>query len=145
MISGLLTAVVIGLFATAWVLMSQNRGGAVVTLPPTPANNELVDIPTVPLPVDSSVPIQVPTGDIAVPPAVPTGSPPPEGSPPRVQLGEFKALWDDAANRPIIIDTRNDVAFQEGHIPGAILVPESELASKVASLPKDKLIIAYCQ
>jgi 3-mercaptopyruvate sulfurtransferase SseA len=99
----------------------------------------------VPLGVQTGLPGEVPTNDIAIPPAVPTGSPPPADDPPRMQLGDFKALYDDPATRPIIIDTRNEAAFAEGHIPGAILFPSTEVENNVATLPKDKLIVAYCQ
>ena len=36
-------------------------------------------------------------------------------------------------------------AFDAGHITGAISFPESDVDARVAELPKDKLIVAYCQ
>jgi rhodanese-related sulfurtransferase len=60
-------------------------------------------------------------------------------------LDEFKALYDDPAKRPLILDVRAKDAFDAGHITGAISFPESDVDARVAELPKDKLIIAYCQ
>jgi 3-mercaptopyruvate sulfurtransferase SseA len=65
--------------------------------------------------------------------------------PPRMALDEFKALYDDPAKRPLIIDVRAKDAFDAGHITGAINFPESDVDARVAELPKDKLIVAYCQ
>jgi rhodanese-related sulfurtransferase len=60
-------------------------------------------------------------------------------------LDEFKALYDDPAKRPLILDVRAKDAFDAGHITGAISFPESDVDARVAELPKDKLIVAYCQ
>jgi 3-mercaptopyruvate sulfurtransferase SseA len=65
--------------------------------------------------------------------------------PPRIELKEFKALYDDPARRPVIIDVRAPQAYQEGHIKGAISFPEAEVDARVNELPKDRLIVAYCQ
>jgi hypothetical protein len=88
--------------------------------------------------------------DIAAPPAskLPTSKPTVvarDETPPRMSLDDFKALYDDPAKRPIIIDVRAKSQYEEGHIAGAISIPESELDARVAELPKDKLVIAYCQ
>jgi rhodanese-like protein len=65
--------------------------------------------------------------------------------PPRMALDEFKALYDDPAKRPLILDVRAKEAFDAGHITGAISFPESDVDARVAELPKNKLIVAYCQ
>ena len=46
-----------------------------------------------------------------------------------------------------ILDTREQDEFDEGHIPGAILIPYTEIENKAeAMLPdKDKLILVYCR
>jgi hypothetical protein len=69
----------------------------------------------------------------------------PGGDPPRITLQEFKALYDDPARRPLILDVRPLVSYEEGHIKGAISFPEADVDDRVAELPKDRLIIAYCQ
>jgi hypothetical protein len=68
-----------------------------------------------------------------------------EQTAPRMPIDEFKALYDNPATRPIIIDVRAKQAYDEGHIVGAISFPEADVPARVAELPKDKLIIAYCQ
>ena len=67
------------------------------------------------------------------------------GEPERVPMEQFKALYDDPANRPVVVDVRSKQSFDEGHIKGAISVPEAEVDSRLADLPKDRLIVAYCQ
>ena len=66
-------------------------------------------------------------------------------SPPRMSLETFKALYDDPAKRPLIIDVRAAESYAAGHIKGAVSFPESDVDARVAELPKDKLVIAYCQ
>lgn len=44
-----------------------------------------------------------------------------------------------------VIDVRPVEEYQAGHIPGAISVPLKELELRLAELPKDKEIVAYCR
>ncbi len=48
----------------------------------------------------------------------------------------------------VFIDARSDSDFAMGHIPGATNVPSwavhAELDGLIASIPKDKMIIVYC-
>lgn len=57
-----------------------------------------------------------------------------------------KELMDTEQNY-IIIDARTESEFSSGHIEGAILIPEYEIASSQDMLPKDKdtLILVYCR
>ena len=48
---------------------------------------------------------------------------------------EGKAVW---------IDVRPEGQFDEGHIPGALNFPLSELQSKLTELPARKFLITYC-
>jgi hypothetical protein len=65
--------------------------------------------------------------------------------PPRMSLETFKALYDDPAKRPLIIDVRSADIFAAGHIKGSESFPEADVDARVKELPKDKLIVAYCQ
>jgi 3-mercaptopyruvate sulfurtransferase SseA len=47
-------------------------------------------------------------------------------------------------NEVLIVDTRNDAAFKQSHIKGAILIPANEVGSRLGELPKDKFIATYC-
>ena len=53
----------------------------------------------------------------------------------------------DSREKHIILDTREQNEFDEGHIPGAILIPYTEIENKaIEMLPdKDKLILVYCR
>jgi rhodanese-related sulfurtransferase len=45
----------------------------------------------------------------------------------------------------IILDVRPFIEYQQGHIPGAISLPLSELEARLEELPKDAEIVAYCR
>jgi NADPH-dependent 2,4-dienoyl-CoA reductase/sulfur reductase-like enzyme/rhodanese-related sulfurtransferase len=45
----------------------------------------------------------------------------------------------------MILDVRTAEEFGLGHVPGAINVPVDELRSRLAELPRDRDIVAYCQ
>jgi len=53
----------------------------------------------------------------------------------------------DTCDEYIILDTREQDEFDEGHIPNAILIPYTEIENKAEyMLPdKDKLILVYCR
>ena len=45
----------------------------------------------------------------------------------------------------IVLDARTTESYAKGHVPGAISLPHRGIeASSVASWPKDKLIVTYC-
>ncbi|MBF6137028.1 ArsR family transcriptional regulator [Nocardia otitidiscaviarum] len=44
-----------------------------------------------------------------------------------------------------LIDVRPHEEYRAGHIPGAINIPLSELATRLAELPADRDIVAYCR
>ena len=64
----------------------------------------------------------------------------------QISGAEAKALMDSESGY-IIIDARTQAEFDEGHIPGAILIPECEIADRAEKeLPdKDQLILVYCR
>ena len=64
----------------------------------------------------------------------------------QISQAEAKALMDSEANY-IIIDTREQYEFDEGHIEGAILIPYTEIAEKAEGVLTDKgqLILVYCR
>ncbi len=53
----------------------------------------------------------------------------------------------ESGGEHIIIDARTEEEFSEGHIEGAIMIPEYEIAEKAeAQIPrKDTLILVYCR
>ena len=64
----------------------------------------------------------------------------------QISGAEAKALMDSESGY-IIIDARTQEEYDEGHIPGAILIPEYEIADRAENeLPyKDQLILVYCR
>jgi len=44
-----------------------------------------------------------------------------------------------------VLDVRPEAEFALGHVPGAINVPIAELEKRLAELPKDREIVAYCR
>ena len=64
----------------------------------------------------------------------------------QISGAEAKTLMDSESGY-IIIDARTQEEYDEGHIPGAILIPEYEIADRAEKeLPdKDQLILVYCR
>ena len=59
---------------------------------------------------------------------------------------EARKLRDSEKDR-IILDVRSREEYDQGHIPGAILIPDTEIEAKAADLlpDKDQLILVYCR
>ena len=53
----------------------------------------------------------------------------------------------DSGEEHIVLDTREQDEFDEGHIAGAILIPYTEIENKAEDMlpDKDKLILVYCR
>ena len=64
----------------------------------------------------------------------------------QISGAEAKALMDSESGY-IIIDARTQSEYDEGHIPGAILIPEYEIADRAEKELHDKsqLILVYCR
>ncbi len=45
----------------------------------------------------------------------------------------------------MLLDVRTDKEYEQGHIPGAVHVPLSDIGDKVKKLKKDKDLVVYCQ
>ena len=65
--------------------------------------------------------------------------------------GEFKEITVDEAYQIYIsdkdylfIDVRSEDEYVSGHIEAAVNIPVSEIDSRLSEIPKDKLIIVYC-
>ena len=64
----------------------------------------------------------------------------------QISGAEAKALMDSESGY-IILDARTQEEYDQGHIPGAILIPEYEIADRAEKeLPdKNQLILVYCR
>lgn len=66
-------------------------------------------------------------------------------APSPINLAEAKALYE--AKGAVFIDARHGYDFRRGHIESALSIPVNEFDTKlraVDSLPKDKVVIVYC-
>lgn len=45
----------------------------------------------------------------------------------------------------VLLDVRPGPEYEGGHLPGALHIPLEELADRLADLPRDKEIVAYCR
>jgi rhodanese-related sulfurtransferase len=59
----------------------------------------------------------------------------------KAKAGPAPSAWDFT-----LVDSRTETEFNEGHIPGAVLVPAKQTAEKLPAVAKDKakLVIFYC-
>ena len=59
---------------------------------------------------------------------------------------EAKQIMDSQEGY-IILDVRSQEEFDQGHIPGAILIPDTEINARAEELlpDKDQLILVYCR
>lgn len=61
----------------------------------------------------------------------------------RIAWDEFKRLYDE--KNVVVIDVRDEGAFQIGHIPGARSIPLDHLEKRIPELKKlKKPIVTYC-
>ncbi len=66
-----------------------------------------------------------------------------------IQNGDinFEELKNKINQGALLIDVRSKQEYQEGHLPGAINIPEYEIVKRVQrEIPrKNQLIVVYCQ
>ena len=60
----------------------------------------------------------------------------------RVTIEEMEAMLKDGT--AIVVDVRNQAAYDQGHIPGSRLIPAGEILNHISELPRDKMIVTYC-
>lgn len=60
----------------------------------------------------------------------------------RITVPELQNLI--AKGQAVIVDVRNQPAFDQAHIRGAKLIPVNEVANRAGELPRDKTIVTYC-
>ena len=63
-----------------------------------------------------------------------------------ISAEEAKALMDSERDY-VILDVRTAEEYESGHIPGAILIPDTEIAQQAEEILRDKnqLILVYCR
>lgn len=67
------------------------------------------------------------------------------------ERGELEPVDRDAlvsrvrSGEVTLLDVRPPEEFEAGHIPGAVSVPLAELEARLADLPRDREVVAYCR
>ena len=67
------------------------------------------------------------------------------GSGKLASLDRAGLLREAECGEVVVIDVRPEAEFAAGHLPFARSIPLSELKRRIAELPRDKAIIAYCR
>ena len=61
---------------------------------------------------------------------------------PRISRDEAGKLVK--AGKAVYIDVRSTATYQQGHLPGALSIPGSQLLNRLRELPVGKKLITYC-
>jgi rhodanese-related sulfurtransferase/DNA-binding transcriptional ArsR family regulator len=61
------------------------------------------------------------------------------------QVDRDELLRRARAGEVTVIDVRPAQEYANGHIPGAVSVPLAELTDRLAALPRDRQVVAYCR
>lgn len=56
----------------------------------------------------------------------------------------LNSLLEKKVSDLLVLDVRSTDMYDANHIPSALNIPLADLAGKLAALPKDKTIVAYC-
>ena len=60
-----------------------------------------------------------------------------------VDIAELRRLVDEG--KVTLLDVRPELEYRQGHIPGARSIPVAELERRLAELPSDREVVAYCR
>jgi len=84
----------------------------------------------------------------STPAATPTKpKPPPDAGVPadgvrRITTVELQDLI--SKGQAYVVDVRNEASYNLGHVRGAKLIPNTQIAERSKELPRDKTIVTYC-
>ncbi len=62
-----------------------------------------------------------------------------------VAVATWEELLAEKTDQPLLLDVREPVEAELGAIPGALNIPLDQLRERLAELPQDRPIVAYCQ
>ncbi len=60
-------------------------------------------------------------------------------------IGTDELLRRLDAGGTVLLDVRPEPEYAGGHLPGALHIPLEELADRLAELPRDREVVAYCR
>lgn len=130
----------IALFAALGFGYFLARGGATApsqTINAPGAADTVAQAPVAVAPVDGAVDPAAADPAAAGPQADPTYS-----ALPRIELADAFAQYEDGS--ALFVDARVASQYADGHIAGAMSMPETEAGTRFGELPTDKDIIVYC-
>ena len=78
-----------------------------------------------------------------IPPAPPPAVTAPQTAP-AIDVSAARAMMEDGLDF-ILLDVRTEEEYLNGHIPGAILVPHTEIANWAQDVGRDARILLYCR
>ena len=71
------------------------------------------------------------------------------GEHPQTTLDQLEAETNpdqtEPSNAPLLLDVRTAAEFANGSIPGSVNIPVDLLRDRLAEVPTDRLVVAYCQ
>ncbi|RKS08525.1 ArsR family transcriptional regulator [Nocardiopsis sp. Huas11] len=60
-------------------------------------------------------------------------------------VGREDLLASVASGTAMVLDVRPHQEYEAGHLPGAVSIPLEELADRLAEIPADTQVVAYCR
>lgn len=60
-------------------------------------------------------------------------------------VGRAELLQEAAEGKALVLDVRPSEEYAAGHVPGAVSIPLDELADRLAEIPADTEVVAYCR
>jgi rhodanese-related sulfurtransferase len=63
----------------------------------------------------------------------------------RLGIKQVSSKELDQKKGMMILDVRTNKEYEQGHIPGAVHIPLSDIGDKIKKLKKDKELVVYCQ
>lgn len=64
------------------------------------------------------------------------------GDPPRVDVARAGQLIGRGA---MVLDVREPPEFAEGHLPGAVSLPQADVMTRIGEIPRDRGVLVVCQ
>lgn len=59
--------------------------------------------------------------------------------------GDIDLCYPEVVDRVTVLDTRTQAEYDAWHIPGAVLMPYTELRQRLDEIPRDKPVYTYCR
>lgn len=60
----------------------------------------------------------------------------------RITTSDLQELMEKG--EVFIVDVRTEAAYKNGHIKGAVLIPNKDVSTRIKEFPRDKTIVTYC-